>query len=358
MKNIASETVRVIVDTIHPRDPKLRARSLPALKLQDAAPLQFAAHAADVLAWGYWEKFTQSFNQHVSLVQAAVVILSFAFAPPRAAFYVLGAVLVALAFRDSFTHQDEALPENQYYLDSAGDAAVAGIFVIASQGLAVVALPSMALPAQVMYRGLLVSMPLVATLRMVLRPRPAPEDSGGSTKQPRLPARKLYRKTRWLNFLWLVTVYGVVVQSVSDKHGYFPDVLRGVLPVVSFIAWKASQVDDLCRRDNLITLFTSIRGKAFRRMRGNLAAGPPQTKDVNYSTFRFFQLSLLGVIALSLFAAVEPFLFGEPLMLSIWRAAGAVLGFVAAALSWKHVKETNRAAARALLVEAREEERR
>ena len=63
MKNIANETVRVIVEKIHPRDPQLRAKSLIALEQQDTAPLQFAAHAADAVAWGYGEKFAVSFNR-------------------------------------------------------------------------------------------------------------------------------------------------------------------------------------------------------------------------------------------------------------------------------------------------------
>jgi hypothetical protein len=356
MKNFATETVRAIVETIHPRDPQLRAKSLKALEQQDTGPLQFAAHAAGAVAWGYSEKFAESFNRYASFAQAVVVVVSFAFAPPQAGLYVLGAMLIALSFRDAFTHHDQALPETRYYLDSAGDAAAAGLFVIASQGLAVVALPSMALPAQVMYRGLLVSMPLIATLRMVLRPRPAPVDPDRSPQQSGIPARKIYRKTRWLNFLWLLTVYGVVVQNVTDKHGYFPDFLRGALPIASLFAWKASQVDDLCRRDNLVTLFTSIKAKTLRRMRGNLAAGVKQTTHVNYSTFRFFQLVLSGVVGLSLYTAVEPFLLGEPLIQSTWRAAGAVLAFMAALLTWKHVKAANRAAARALLEEAKKAE--
>ena len=126
--------------------------------------------------------------------------------------------------------------------------------------------------------------------------------------------------------------------------------------MTSFMAWKASQVDDLCRRDNLLTLFTSLRAKALRRMRGNIVVGPAKQQGVNYSTFNFFQVLLFGVIALTLYAAVEPFLFGEPVMQSIWHAAGAVLAFVVCALSWKHVKASNRAAARALLREAKREE--
>src|SRR5260370_926 len=64
MKNIANETVRVIVEKIHPRDPQLRAKSLIALEQQDTAPLQFAVHAADAVAWGYREKFAASFNRY------------------------------------------------------------------------------------------------------------------------------------------------------------------------------------------------------------------------------------------------------------------------------------------------------
>jgi hypothetical protein len=357
MNNFAIHSIRIVAEKISPRDPQVRAKALKALDRQEAAPLQFAGHAAGAVAWGYLEQLAQSFNQHAAVAQALVVVVCFAFAPPRAGLYALGAVLIALAFRDAFTHQKELLAEDKYYLDSAGDAAAAGVFVITSQGLAAVALPSMALPAQVLYRGLLVAMPLIATLQLVLRKKgdgcahPPPD-----SRQP-LNARAIYRKTRWLNFLWLVTVYGVVAHSVTDVPDYFPDFLRGFLPVVTFGVWMASQVDDLCRRDNLVTLFTNIKAKTLRRMRGKIAVGMPRD-SVNYSTFMFFQVLLFGLMALALLAAVEPFLLGEPLMQSIWQAAGAILAFMACVLSWKHVKASNRAAARALLIEARREEAR
>jgi len=51
---------------------------------------------------------------------------------------------------------------------------------------------------------------------------------------------------------------------------------------------------------------------------------------VNYSTFMFFQVALFGVIALELYTAVEPFLFGEPLMQSIWPLQAQC------SRSWRH----------------------
>jgi len=66
---------------------------------------------------------------------------------------------------------------------------------------------------------------------------------------------------------------------------------------------------------------------------------------------------LFGTIALTLYTAVESFLFDEPLMQSIWHAIGAVLAFMVCALTWKHVQAANRAAARTLLLEAQREEK-
>jgi len=360
MKSISNRTLRVAVEAIYPQDTELRTKGLDQIDQidqEETPPLKFVRHAADSLVWAYGEQLVASFNQYSALAQAVVVTVCFAFAPAQAGLYALGAVLIALAFRDAFTHQKQLQPETKYYLDSAVDAAVAGVFMIAAQGLAVVALPKMALPSQVMYRGLLVAMPLLATLRLVLRPRPEPPGPGNESIASELSAKKIYRRTRWLNFLWLITVYGVVIQNVSDKPGYFPDFLRGFLPMMCFKAWILTRVDDLCRRDVLVTLFSSVKAKTLRRMRGKVAAGPMQDqKDVNYSTFRFFYVTLFGVIALTLYTAIEPFLFGEPLMQSIWHAIGAVLAFMVCVLTWKRVQAANRAAARALLLEAQREE--
>ena len=353
MNIVLKDTVRLAAERIFPRDPELRMKGLNDLKPK-ASVLETIRHAVGAVLWGYGEQLAASFNRHAAAAQAVVVVVCFALAPPRAALYALAAVLIALVFRDAFNYRKRFDSEARYYLDSAGDAAAAGVFLIASEALAVFALPSMALPAQVLFRGGLVAMPLIATLQMVLRPKPGQPGPRPPSQRSVVPAKKLYRKTRWLNFLWLVTVYGVVMHSVTDKPHYFPDFLRGLVPVVSWAAWLATQADDLCRRDNLVTLFTAIEAKTLRRMRGRLLVR--EKDDVNYSTFKIFQAAVFGLIALMLYAAAEPFLFGEPLLQSSWKAAGVVLAFAVVVLSWKHVKIANRSAAQALLREARKEE--
>jgi hypothetical protein len=76
--------------------------------------------------------------------------------------------------------------------------------------------------------------------------------------------------------------------------------------------------------------------------------------DVNYSTFIVLQGVMFVLMALCLFSAVEPFLEGKPLGESIWHAVGTILSFGASAVTWTYVKAANRAAALAILREARE----
>jgi len=176
---------------------------------------------------------TEFEDVYLYAVEALIVAAGFAASPLTPGLAALAVIMITLTFRDAYTHNQNAPPAFQYYLDSAGDAAAASLFLIASQILARLISPSMALPAQLMYRGMLVCMPLLATLRMVFRQR---LDSGASFQGPGWTAEQIYRRIWLLNALWLVLFYGVIAQTVTDRPNYFPDFLRG-LPIVSFGVW-------------------------------------------------------------------------------------------------------------------------
>jgi len=345
----AEQSIPSVTGKVVPPDMQREVRELLNQRRRQRSRWHSIADAASVAAWSYRVKFVAAFNGYASIAQAAVVVVSFLFAPLNAGLLALVLILVALAFRDAYTHRKNVAPLARYYLDSAGDAAAAGVFLLASQGLAVITVRSMALPAEVLYRGLLVCLLLIAVVRMVLRPKPQEPDP--SFDGLRLSAKQIYRRMRTLNALWLMTFCGVVAHDVTDKPNHWPDFLRGVLPMITFGVWIATQADDLCRRDNLLTLFTNIKERALRQMASRLPKGMNRT-DVNYSSFIALQILMFGLMALALFGAVEPFLLGEPIGYSVWHAIGGVLAFAASALSWQYVKAANRAAVQAILKEA------
>jgi len=346
----AEKFIASIPEKLVPPDRQQQVREL--LQQRKRSGLRAFTQATSVVTWAYGANFAAAFNHYASSAQALVLVVSFAFAPHTAGLFALFSVLVALAFRDMYTHRKNVSPEAQYYLVTAGDAAVAGVFLLVSQGLAVIAAPSMALPAQALYRGLIVALPLISIIRMVLRPKPEELDGPQPlSDSPQIPAKKLYRTMRTLNFLWLMTFYGVILQGVTDKHNYLPDKLRGFLPLFTLNLWIAMQADDLCRRDNLVTLLTNLKERALRQMASRLPQGVKKT-EVNYSSFIALQVFMFGLMVLQLFGSIEPFLLGQPLMQSIWHAIGGILAFAASVLSWKYVKAANRAAVRALIREA------
>lgn len=137
-----------------------------------ARPLKLIKAAAGTLEWGYRQQLKASFSHYLCALQALIVAAGFAAAPVTPALVALAVILIAITFRGAYTHNEKAPPAFQYYLDLAGDAAAAMLLLIASQVLAKLISPSMALPAQLMYRGILFCMPLLATVRMVFRQRP------------------------------------------------------------------------------------------------------------------------------------------------------------------------------------------
>ena len=162
-------------------------------------------------------------------LQTVLIILCFGTAPvPWALAVPLAAVLVALAFRAAYTHHDlsdprQIQPMAQYYKDSALDAVVAGVFMLASQGLTVLISPSIALPAAILYRGAVVSLPLTGVLRMAFRSKPNPSNNGFETQGA--TAEEIYRRVWRLNVLWLMTFYGLIILNVSDKPDSLPDAI-------------------------------------------------------------------------------------------------------------------------------------
>jgi hypothetical protein len=104
-------------------------------------------------------------------------------------------------------------PTLQYYLDSAGDAAAAAVFLFAAETLTLQVSPSLRFTGSVLNRGAAVCLPLLSTMRFVLRPKPDPEAPFGEQGEP---AMALLKRTWRLNLLWLMASYGLILQNVSD----------------------------------------------------------------------------------------------------------------------------------------------
>lgn len=319
------------------------------LEKHEAMPLKQVQDAAETVGWAYGMQLRASFNRYLFALEALTVVACFAAAPPTPALISLGAVMLAMTLRDAYTHNEQAPPFFQYYLSSAGDATAATLFLIASQILAGKLSPAMALPGQLMYRGLFVCMPLLATLRMVLRPRPA---GGKSFEGKRWSAEQVYMRIWVLNLLWLVLFWVVVAQTVTDRRNYAPDFFRGMLVPVSFGVWVCVARIALRNRVRIETLMRLIRKDEIFRKADSLPQPIAHGEPMFWSSMGA-QAVIFLQMGFALLGAAEPFLFGKPLAESLPAAFAAVLGFAVSAMTWKYVQDSNQAAGQTLVEIAR-----
>jgi len=233
---------------------------------------------------------------------------------------------------------------SQYYLDSAGDAATAGVFLLAAEALALKASPTLAFSSSVLYRGALVGLPLIATLRMVFRAKP---DPNAPFQGSSMSAEDIYKRTWRLNILWMGAFYGGILQSVRDVPGSIADFLRGCLPIMTLLIWILLQRDALARRDEIETVSTDWKKKIKIRKKETLPQGlhkrdPLYKWYVRLEVLIFFELTVFSA------AGLWPWLSGGVPDANFLGPVGTMAGFAASVLSWKYVKNSNRAAAHAL----------
>jgi hypothetical protein len=254
-------------------------------------------------------------------------------------------MLGALALRDALTYK-AARSQAQYYLDSAGDAAVAGVFLLAAEAMTLNVAPSATLPTPALYRGALVCLPMIPILRMVLRPRPDPESPGEETG---LPAETLYRRTWRMNTLWAGTVNGIVFMTVSDRPNSISDSLGtgGTLLLMGLLI--ALQRNALQRRSKIATLFTNVVKQKKVRLKETLAQGIEKHEPL-YKWYVAIGWALYFNIARAMAVILWPWLSGDP-GATLFRPAAAIVGFAVVVLTWPYVKASNLAAARALQAE-------
>src|SRR5438270_683811 len=82
--------------------------------------------------------------------------------------------------------------------------------LLVAETLALKVSPSLAFPSPVLYRGAMVLLPLIATLRMVWRSRPDPEAPFAGSK---MTTEQLYKRVWRLNILWMGAFNGLIMQN-------------------------------------------------------------------------------------------------------------------------------------------------
>jgi hypothetical protein len=256
--------------------------------------------------------------------------------------------MLALTLRDAWTHHDT---NSHACVHSAKDALVVLLSVLASQALMLETSPEIALPEAALCRATAVFVPLIATVRMALRPKPDPKLPFQKMK---LSAEAMYRRVWFLNGLWIASMAGVGAMSSSNIDNNPWDFLRGALILPSYGVLFAIQRRTLLQRTFIVTIFTNVRKLVLGRNRKMLAPGLKKG-ELGWRWYIAMHIVVFAQLVLALVGQLSPWLSGEDS--GFTRPAVALIGFAANVLSWRYVMASNRAAARAIEQEMEREEK-
>ena len=344
--------IPLILEKILPRG--IRKEMLDALNEKRGSLPQRLRQAAVAFVNAYWVQAVAAFNKYAFLAESGLVVFTFAAASWPAPLHwpmlvALAAILCALTIRDAYTHLEPSYgkmpPTLRYYLDSAGDAAAAGVFLFTAETLTLQVSPSLSFTGSVLYRGAAVCLPLLSTMRLVLRPKPDPQAPFGEQAEPPMT---LLKRTWRLNLLWLMASYGLILQNVSDDPNSKLDYLRGYVPLMTIGMWVVVQRNALARRDKIETLFTDWQKKMKARLKETLPQGLRKGEPL-YWWYVVLQILIFVELAAGLLEVLWPWLSGKES--GFLRPAICLAVFTTTVLSWRYVKASNRAAARAVQAE-------
>src|SRR2546430_2600592 len=97
-------------------------------------------------------------------------------------------------------------------------------------------------------------MPVLAAMRMAMRPR---ADWHVPFQKSDLTAQKIYKRTWWMNLLWIACFQFIIMSNPHFLPGWIPlhDFLSTFIPMKIFINWIQVQQNKLIRRDKIETVF-------------------------------------------------------------------------------------------------------
>jgi hypothetical protein len=334
--------LRYVLKTILPRGT--REQRLRQLSRYRGDSLGLMKQSAWAVVAGYSYHTVQSFDKYLMAAELGVIVFCYgAFAGPKVLFAIIASILIALVFRNAYTHlellgpDDEPPPRSRYNVDRGGDAVTMMVVLLGTQTLALKYAPSALLPWPDLVRGTAICAPLISILRISLRPVPDPEPERDASRRS---ATHIYIRTCVLNALWTLSVYGLIAQDVTDDPSSVLDWLRGGVPLVTALLIIVCGRNGLIRRDTLTTLFTSPRKQKLTRWKETLMQ-PVRPGQVGYGMCVTFEYLLFAELAVSMVTGVWPWLSGQTHEGSFLHVASHLLAFGISVVSWKHLKKAN-----------------
>jgi hypothetical protein len=312
---------------------------------------QFLPESIVTIACSYFAQARAAFDKVA--YTAHIFAAAFCFAAsgvPLGLSVAIGAVLAALVLRDAYTHPFEGEtkkawekpPAPPFVLDCLTDAAIAGLFLMAAHAALYRVSPSMAMPTKTLFHGALIYLPTMATLRMLMRPKPWGKiPFRRSTMTP----EAIYWATWRLTILWFAAIAFTVWTSpiAIPKWVPFNDTLHGLLPPLTFAVWRRVQRDAIQKGVVVETLRRQHKNLRREWMQANLLKGVKRRSPF-YRGYVILEALFFFQILAPLAMGIWPWLSGGEPGVDLFRLFFNLATFATLALSWRQVKMTNRVA--------------
>jgi hypothetical protein len=319
---------------------------------------EIAHECVSIYLQAYRVQIVAGFNLVTVIAETAAVLFCFSAASVSLPlFIVLGTLLIVLSLRDAYRFAEIGSSKSQdprtagrhtttwYYLDSACDAVLAAVFLLTSQALLLRLSPTLIFPTEAFQRAAFLCLPLLATLRMALRP------NRGSEPCEKLSVEEVWRKTWGFNLCWITTAAAIVITNPRSMPASMPhhEFFSVMLPIVTFgMIWAIPQ-NRFSRNNDTLTLRTNPKTTQLERMKESLLQQMNKGQP-HYHSYIGAQIASLVLVAMPLASSLWPWLSGRPegYMLRTGFYVGALLTLL---LSWNYLKRANEAAGQRLMLE-------
>jgi hypothetical protein len=348
--------LEAIVTALTPYD--CRENVIGDLHRYYAATGRYGLKAVELVAYAIASQIRRAFDIGFIAEEVAILGVSFSLAPSRAALIIaVAAGLGALLLRDAYTHPNHESPE-AVAAAAAKDAAVAALFILASQTFLKLAAPELQLPALIMYGGIGISLLLLAMWRTVFRPRLSGRGSANGSNAPLDELKRFSHEVYWatirINFMWGIASIAVIhtnlfamPSSVPHLNFFFPLI---TIPVLAF-AYRL-QLNVL---DSLGSRSLSLSGDPYRkelRRRHDALWGQSEVaqKASGFASYKTVEVLFFVLLASPLCAGLWGWLSGRAVSPDTddFRMGANLGAFVTLLVLWIYVKKANQTTAQIL----------
>jgi hypothetical protein len=198
-----------------------------------------------------------------------------------------------------------------------------------------------------LFRGIALGLPVLAAMRMAMRPR---AQWHVPFQGSNLTAEQIYKRTWWMNVLWIVAFQGIILGNSDFLPKWLPlyDFFQTFIPMKIFVIWFRVQQNPLIRRDHIETVLgMHWKKKEQARQREVLMKGLNKGEPL-YAWYVGLQVLLFAYLAIPLARSLWPWLSGDAANRDVYGVLFKVVIWVTLAWSWNYLKDANRAAADAV----------